>query len=85
MGVIGIATGFSKRKKEYLYVLEVARKNNGGELVRVPNDEAVASSTPRRNRVRRWVFHHFKGLGCPKKITNLLLETPPLYLRYPAN
>jgi hypothetical protein len=53
-------------------VLEVARKNDGGELVRVPNDEAVASSTPRRNRVRRWVFHHFKGLGKKRRRTRLV-------------
>ena len=31
---------------EEVTVLEVGRKNDGGELVRVPNNEAVASSTP---------------------------------------
>lgn len=53
-------------------VLEVARKKDGGELVRVPNDEAVACSTPRNNRVRRWVFHHFKGLGKKRRRTHLV-------------
>ena len=53
-------------------VLEVARKNDGGELVRIPNDEAVASSTPRRNRVRRWVFNHSKGLGKKRRWTHLV-------------
>jgi hypothetical protein len=53
-------------------VLEVARKKDVGEFVRVPNDEAVASSTPRNNRVRQWVFHHFKGLGKKRRRTHLV-------------
>jgi hypothetical protein len=52
--------------------VEVARKNDGGELVRVPNDEVVASSTPRCNRVRQWIFHHFKGLGKKRRRTRLV-------------
>lgn len=43
-------------------VLEVARKEKGGELVRVPDDEAVTSSAPRHDRVRRRVFHHLERL-----------------------
>jgi hypothetical protein len=53
-------------------VLELVRKNDGGEFVRVPNDEVVVSSTPRCNRVRRWVFHHFKGLGKKRRRTRLV-------------
>ena len=41
-------------------VLEVLRKQSGGEFVRIPNNEAISTQTPRYNWISRWVFNHIK-------------------------
>ena len=55
-------------------MLEVTRKNSGGESVGVPDNEAVTSSAPRNNGVGGWVFHHFISL-CEKRWRTDLVQT----------
>lgn len=53
-------------------VLEVPGQEQRREFVRIPNNEAVPSLTPRHNRICSRVFHHFEGLGEKWRGTHLV-------------
>lgn len=53
-------------------VFEVSRKQGTGEFMIVPNDEAIASFTPRNNGVRQRIFHHFKCLRQKRRRTDIV-------------
>ena len=53
-------------------VLEVTGQDGGGELVGIPDDEAVASSAPRNNGVGGRILHHVEGLGEERGRTHIV-------------
>lgn len=55
-----------------IVVLEVFGKKGFGEFMRIPNDETIASWTPRHNGVSVRVLHHIERLLQERRGTHLM-------------